>query len=97
VIKPDSEYLMEHKKPIEYITSCAVGFLVEVHWGDGPALGIGENPDYYQIMPHVAEHRQNMEDFWSWHLTNNQQWFDTPAEACAAFVKAWALFRKAAK
>jgi len=91
MIKPDSEYLMQNKKPLEYITSVAVGFPVEVYWGHGQALEIGSNPDYYQIMPHIQAEtgRQDVRAFWDWHLAENQQWFETPIEAAAAFVKAW--------
>jgi hypothetical protein len=89
--QPNREYFLKYDEPLEYITSIAVGFPVEVYWGDGAALQIGSNPDYYQIMPHtqVEEGRQDVSYFWGWHLAHNRQWFETPVEAAAAFVKAW--------
>jgi hypothetical protein len=98
--QPNREYFLKYDEPLEYITSAAVGFPVQVYWGDGSALELGDRPHYYQIMPHpqADRGRQDVNDFWYWHVDSNQQWFETPLEAAAAFVKAWKNWpKKAAK
>ena len=96
MIHPNSEYFAQHQAAIEYITSAAVGFPVGIHIGDG--RDIGEMPEYYQIIPssQAEDDRQDVSEFFDWHFTHNQQWFETPIEAAAAFVKAWRSWKRGA-
>jgi hypothetical protein len=85
---PDMEFWITTKERIEYLTSFAVGFPVEVYWCASANTGVGEDGSYL-IMPECDEQGGA---FWDWHLDNNEQFFATPIEAAAAFVKAFAKF-----
>src|SRR5262249_15602014 len=85
---PDREFWIANKAAMEYLTSFAVGFRVEVYWCCSALTGIGKDR-CYQIMP-VSDERGG--PFWDWHLCNNDQFFATPLEAAASFVQAFAKF-----
>jgi DNA-binding PadR family transcriptional regulator len=78
-------------KAIEYITTVAVGFPVGVYIGTNRSGG-----NEFQIMP-IDEFKSNVEDFWDWHVENNEQWFETPIEAAADFVEKYHKFQKTKK
>lgn len=61
------------------------GFYGDVYWG---AFG----RDMYQIMPSLSNGdviNSVYDGFWDWHLTENEQWFDTPIQAACAYLKAY--------
>ena len=90
MVTPDYDYWVANKRPLEVITSAAVGFPVEVYWGASSMTGVGKGGSY-QIMP-VADKQGGA--FWEWHLDNNAQWFRTPLEAAEAFVRAFQRFHR---
>lgn len=67
-----------------YLTSMAVGHAVSIYWWNERAI----NPSakiYYQVM-RQHEGPGPGEEFWSHHLWERPQWYDTPEAACAAYV-----------
>ena len=91
--KPDREYWLNNEHYVEEVTSQAVGFPVKVYTAqDDTTTGMG-NTVAYQIMPATNE---TASEFFFWHLENNRQWFESPPEAAAAFVRAWRAYGKQA-
>jgi hypothetical protein len=84
------ELWVASKRPIEFITSVAVGFPVEIYWTASALSGVGKG-DSYQIMP-VSDEEGG--PFWQWHLDNNDQFFVTPLLAAEAFVRAFLCFHQ---
>jgi hypothetical protein len=66
-----------------FVTSVAVGFPVTF-----AQMSIAGGRRQYQVM-RWGEEPGPAKEFWFWHLENRPQWFDTPAQAAAAFVQSW--------
>jgi hypothetical protein len=78
---------LPYRDTLQEMVGRLVGFPVEVYWVASYASGVGKGSSY-QIMPACeAEHERRV--FWWWHLDHNRQFYLTPLEAAAAFVRAW--------
>jgi hypothetical protein len=86
----DYDFWLACKRPIEFITSAAVGFPVEIYWTASIVTGVGEKYSY-QIMP-VSDREGG--PFWEWHLDTNEQFFESPLLAAEAFVRAFGSFQQ---
>ena len=73
--------------PLQEMVGRLVGFPVELYWVSSGMTGVGKGLSY-QVMP-TAEAEDERLVFWWWHLDHNRQFFRTPLEAAAAFVRAW--------
>lgn len=91
--KPDREYWLQNEQYIEQLIAQAVGYPVSVYNADQDSVtGLGQAVAY-QIMPAKDD---TAPDFFSWHLENNQQWYENPLEAALAFVQAWQTYSRRA-
>jgi hypothetical protein len=87
VRRPDNEFWLAHNRHVEYMASLAVGFSVEVYCV-GPELTGARRGDRWQVLPGI-ESDDKAGDFMAWHMENSEQWFTTPIEAAAQFVRAY--------
>ena len=70
--------MTEHQK-LEFLVGEIVGFPCEYYFSGSEV----------QIMPKMIKDELSHNDFWSWHVVNNQQWFTSPLDAACAFAVAW--------
>jgi hypothetical protein len=84
---PDLDYWRTHRDALQEMIGRCVGFPVEVYRASSVLTGVGKK-DSYQIMPTLDGERARRV-FWAWHLDHNRQFFPTPLEAAAAFVRSW--------
>jgi hypothetical protein len=87
---PGHDFWLALKRPVEFLTSAAVGFPVAIYQCLSAVTGVGTGSSY-QIMP--ADDREGGA-FWDWHLETNGQFFATPLEAAEAFVRAFHQFHQ---
>jgi hypothetical protein len=85
-----SDFWQAHKRPVEFLTSAAVGFPVAIFECLSGFAGAGLACSYH-ITP--ADGLEGVE-FWHWRLGANPQCFATPLAAAAAFVRAFLEFQQ---
>src|SRR5262245_42652949 len=85
--EPGVEFWAGRKRGLEQLVGAVVGFPVELYWGASAMTGVGRNGSY-QVMPDTKAEAARCV-FWEWHLEHNEQWYPTPLEAAAAFVREW--------
>ena len=88
MIEPGKEFWATQREPIEYLTSQCVGFFVQLYWGAGDQYQVMLRDNCENAVP-ALPNQPLAKDFWEWHLRTNEQWFATPLQAAAAFVKVW--------
>ena len=85
------KYGTEETQSLEYLVFTAIGVKIGIY------TGVGKNDKIeWQIMT-VGNYGDEIEDFFDWHVDHNKQWFDTPIQAAAFFVRKyyeWLSYRQ---